>query len=257
MSNIGIHFDDTHKTDFYKDSLKQLSNSGIPFLIGGAFAVFHYAGVYRDTKDLDIYCLPQDCLAILDYFDDLGYETELTEDHWLGKIFSGDGYFIDVIFGAMNRLWLVDQTWFQTAVPGTLFGQNVKVLSAEILIMGKIYVQSRERYDGADINHIWLRYGANINWVKLLKIMDEHPELLAMQMLSFLFVYPNDWRTIIPQSVFERLMKRFHGQYNEKHKNEHICKGPLIDHAQYDVDIQLWNFKPMPYEAPKRDGYRK
>lgn len=246
MKNVEMQAADTHKTDFYKESLRLLAESQIPFLIGGAFAVFHYAGVYRDTKDLDVYCLPEDCREILNYFSDLGYETALTEDHWLGKIFSGDGHFIDVIFGAMNRLWLVDKTWFRDAQAGTLFGQTVKVLSVEILIKGKLYVQSRERYDAADINHIWLRYGTKIDWMKLLEIMEPHLELLAMQMLSFIFVYPSEWRNIIPQGVSKTLFKRFDDQYTANRCQERICKGPLIDHAQYDVDIQEWNFKMIP-----------
>ena len=41
--------------DFYIDALKKLLDTGIPFLVGGAFAFSHYAHVPRDTKDIDIF----------------------------------------------------------------------------------------------------------------------------------------------------------------------------------------------------------
>ena len=37
--------------DFYIDALQKLHETGIPFLVGGAFAFSHYAHVPRDTKD--------------------------------------------------------------------------------------------------------------------------------------------------------------------------------------------------------------
>ena len=40
--------------DFYIDALRKLTDTGIPFLVGGAFAFSHYAHVPRDTKDIDI-----------------------------------------------------------------------------------------------------------------------------------------------------------------------------------------------------------
>ena len=46
---------------FYIDALQKLSDTGIPFLIGGAIAFSHYANVPRETKDIDIFVKPQDC----------------------------------------------------------------------------------------------------------------------------------------------------------------------------------------------------
>ena len=40
--------------DFYIDAMRRLVDSGIPFLVGGAFAFSHYAHVRRDTKDIEV-----------------------------------------------------------------------------------------------------------------------------------------------------------------------------------------------------------
>ncbi|MDJ1493192.1 hypothetical protein QNI19_09640 [Cytophagaceae bacterium DM2B3-1] len=41
---------------FYKEALTMLNEAGLSYLVGGAFALQQYTGIYRDTKDLDIFC---------------------------------------------------------------------------------------------------------------------------------------------------------------------------------------------------------
>src|ERR1700749_3283221 len=93
-----------HAMSFYKDIVQHLITSEVPFLIGGAFAVFHYTGVYRETKDLDIYCKPADYPTLLKHSAALGYSTELTDLRWLAKVFGPDGTFIDIIFDTVNNI---------------------------------------------------------------------------------------------------------------------------------------------------------
>jgi len=232
-----------HALAFYKDIVTQLTLSEIPFLIGGAFAVFHYSGISRETKDLDIYCKPSDYPALLKYFASLGYDTELTDLRWLAKVFGPDGAFIDIIFDTVNNIGKVDEQWFEEAQTINLFGHAVKVISAEELVRGKLYVQNRERYDGADINHIFLKYGTRMNWLKLLQFTEPHWHLLLMQLLSFQFVYPYDYRDILPRDLFEELLRRAAEQYELPQQVVRVCRGPLIDQTQYAIDIREWNYK--------------
>ena len=55
--------------DFYIDALRKLQETGIPFLVGGAFAFSHYSHVPRDTKDIDVFVRPDDCPRVLDAFE--------------------------------------------------------------------------------------------------------------------------------------------------------------------------------------------
>ena len=71
--------------DFYIDALRKLQDTGIPFLVGGAFAFSHYSHVPRDTKDIDVFVKPDDCPRVLEAFERLGYQTEVPFPHWLGQ----------------------------------------------------------------------------------------------------------------------------------------------------------------------------
>ena len=77
-------------TEFYKEALEMLNASGCQYMLGGAFAMFQYTGIFRDTKDLDIFCKSSEYPKILKYFASQGYETELTDVRWLAKVFHGD-----------------------------------------------------------------------------------------------------------------------------------------------------------------------
>lgn len=227
---------------FYREALELLNESGAEFMLGGAFCMFHYTGIYRDTKDLDIFCKATEYPKILKFFADLGYKTELTDVRWLAKVFKGD-YFIDIIFDTVNNICRVDDTWYQHAVVDEFVGCKVKLLPPEELIFCKIYVQNRERYDGADVNHVLLKQGKNLDWKRLLQRMDPHWHLLLAQLIVFQFVYPSEYQEIIPKWLFDELMKRAQEQYDLPSAVERVCRGPIIDQTQYQIDIKDWDYK--------------
>lgn len=228
--------------DFYKETLTLLNKSGIPYMLGGGFAVFNYTGLYRDTKDLDVFCKSSNFPKMLKYFSDLGYHTELTDVRWLAKLCK-DNYYIDIIFDTVNNICTVDDTWHANATQGKLFEVPTHYLSAEELIWCKIYVQNRERFDGADVNHLILKQGKNLNWDRILLHFDQHWHLLLAQLIIFQFVYPADFHEIIPQKIFDELMLRAHQQYEIPPSKEKVCRGPIIDQTQYATDIKEWNYK--------------
>ena len=227
---------------FYQEGIVLLEGSGAKFMLGGGFATFHYTGMFRDTKDLDVFCPPSEYPKILKYFSQKGYETQLTDVRWLAKIFKGE-YFIDVIFNSVNNICTVDDTWLDNASAGEFAGLPVKFISAEDLIWCKSYVQNRERFDGADINHVILKYGKKLNWERLLRRMDAHWHLLLAGLITFQFVYPADFTEIIPRWLFDELVKRAQEQYDLPAPMERVCRGPVIDNTQYSVDVKEWDYK--------------
>lgn len=226
----------------YRDSVSLLCDNGLDFMIGGGFALSFYTGIQRDTKDLDVFCRPKDYPDLLKCFADNGYRIELTDSRWLAKVFKDD-YFIDIIFDTVNSVCRVDETWHAHAEPGEFFGVGVTFLAPEELIWCKIYVQNRERNDSADINHLLLKIGHRLDWQRLLQRLDAHWHLLLAQLLLFQFVYPSEYRDIIPDGVFHGLMKRANEQYALPPSVERVCRGPLIDQTQYEVDVKEWNYK--------------
>jgi len=227
---------------FYREALDLLEESGAQFMLGGAFAMFHYSGIYRDTKDLDVFCKSTEFPKILKFFGEKGYRTELTDVRWLAKVFKGE-YFIDIIFDTVNNICRVDETWYERSIACEFVGKQVRMIPPEELIWCKLYVQNRERFDGADINHIMLKYGQKLNWKHLLFRMDQHWHLLLAQILMFQFVYPADYHDIIPKWLFDELINRANEQYEIPASLEKVCRGPVIDQTQYCTDIKEWNYK--------------
>ncbi len=227
---------------FYQEALIGLRESGAEFLLGGAFALFHHTGIYRDTKDLDIFCRSTDYPKILKHFAAKGYRTELTDVRWLAKAFRGD-YYIDIIFDTVNNICTVDDSWFEHAAHGEFAETPVMFLPAEELLWCKIYVQNRERFDGADVNHLILKAGKNMDWKRVLKRVDIHWHLLLAQILMFQFVYPADYREIIPKWLVDELLSRTQEQYEVPSPIEQVCRGPIIDQSGYEIDIREWGYK--------------
>jgi hypothetical protein len=122
-------------------------------------------------------------------------------------------------------------------------GHKVKFIPAEELFWCKVYVQNRERYDGADINHLLVKYGKEMDWKWILKRMDPHWHLLLSAIILFQFCYPSDYRDIIPQGLFDELMERARQQYDMPAPWEKVCRGPIIDQTQYAIDVKEWDYK--------------
>src|SRR4051812_26917553 len=228
--------------DFYREGLQLLQESGAQYMLGGAFAIFHHTGIFRNTKDLDVFCPASEYPKILKYFASKGFRTELTDIRWLAKIFKGD-YYIDILFDTPNGVCHIDDEWLERAHHADFMGFTVKMLSPEELVWCKIYVQNRERFDGADINHVLLKQGKNFDWKWLARKMDLHWHLLLSQLLSFQFVYPSEFHSILPKWLFDELLAKAAEQYELPAPMEKVCRGPVIDQTQYEIDIREWGYK--------------
>ncbi len=77
----------TQARNFYKEAIALLHESDAEFMVGGGFASFHYTGIQRTVKDLDVFCKPSEYPKILKFFGEKGYQTELTDVRWLAKVF--------------------------------------------------------------------------------------------------------------------------------------------------------------------------
>src|SRR6476646_1254410 len=133
---------------FYRDAMEVLNRAKVPFLVGGAFAFIHQAGIDKSTKDLDIFARPGDVQRLLEACATAGYETELVFSHWLAQIRSPEG-FIDVIFSSGNGIATVDDGWFEHSSSGAVLNVPVRIAPTEETIWSKAFVMERERYSGA------------------------------------------------------------------------------------------------------------
>jgi len=226
---------------YYREALHLLNEAGLQYLVGGGLAFREYTGIVRDLKDLDLFCKAGEYPKILKLFSDNGFKTELTDVRWLAKLYRDDMY-IDLIFNTVNNICTVDDSWFDNATEGEAYGVPVRFIPAEELLWCKVYVQNRERYDGADVNHIIVRYGSKLDWKRIWSRLEQHWHLLLSQVLLFQFVYPTE-RDLIPRWLFDNLIELAKTQYDLPLPIERVCLGPIIDQTQYRVDITDWEYK--------------
>ncbi len=216
---------------FYVAVLKHLVESRIPFLVGGGCAMRRHTGFERPDRDLDLLVYPSDAERVLRLFAGLGYRTKLTFPHWLGKIYKGRSY-VDVIFSSGNGVATVDDLWFEHAVEDTVLGQPARVCPAEELIWSKAYVMERERFDGADVSHLLLARGPDLDWPRLLDRFRSHRLVLLSHLVLFLFIYPPEGDRV-PPWVWEELLAGLEAERRDSSDAGRICRGTLLSREQY------------------------
>jgi Nucleotidyl transferase of unknown function (DUF2204) len=234
--------EDTSAERFYVAALKCLQKSGTPFMLGGAFSLQEYAGIHRDTKDLDIFCTAGDSHALLGVLSEAGYTTQMTDPNWLAKAFQGE-YFVDLIFNSHNGLCPVDDIWLEHARDAAVLGLKVKLVPPEEVLWTKIYVQQRVRFDGADVNHILRQTGPKLDWERLLRRFEVHWELLLSAISNFQFVYPAE-RDHVPRWVIDELVRRMTALRDLPASEDRVCRGHYLDRAGYEIDLNEWGYRP-------------
>ena len=230
-----------HASAFYRQALLALQAAQVPFLVGGGYALAHYAGIIRHTKDFDIFVYPHDCTHALEVLHAAGYYTELTFPHWLGKACSGPDC-IDVIFSSGNGIATVDEAWFAHAAAGQTLEIPVHFCPPEEMLWSKAYVMERERYDGADIVHLLRACGPQFDWPRVFERFGAHWRVLLHYLILFGFVYPTQ-QSCIPTWVMQDLLDRLQQEVHQPPPADRICQGTLLSRAQYLVDVECWGYR--------------
>ena len=218
---------------FYMHVLQSLTDAGIPFLIGGAFALDFALGTNRRTKDLDLLVKPEDAVNTLTTLENEGYRTEMTDETWLGKAFRGDD-FVDVIFRFGNGLAAIDDSWWDHALHGKLWGVPVGFCAAEESLWSKAFIMERDRFDGADVAHIIRLRGHDLDWDRIVQRFGAHWRVLLAHLVLFGYVYPAE-RDMVPRRVLLDLMGRVAADHVT---GEDVCFGPYLSRTQYVYDLE-------------------
>ena len=225
--------------DFYIDALRKLQDSGIPFLVGGAFAFTHYSHVSRDTKDIDVFVKPDDGPRVLEVFEQHGYRTGMPFPHWLGKIHDGEQV-MDIIFSSGNGVARVDDLWFDHAPKTNVLGVIVRLSPVEEMIWSKSFIQERERFDGADVLHLLRETGPSLDWPRLLMRFGDYWRVLLSHLILFGFVYP-DKRENVPGWVMDELTRRL--SVSRPNLQNDVCYGTILSREQYLHDVEHLKYR--------------
>jgi hypothetical protein len=230
----------------YRLALRTLNRAGVPYVVSGLYAMHEYTGIYRQTKDLDLFMEPRQVLPAARALKAVGFRPHLEQAHWLAKAMWDDTQ-VDLIFGTGNGLSLIDGLWYEHSRAGILAGTPVRVAPPEELLWLRLFVSERHRSDVADVLHLIVCRGDEIDWERLLWRVADHWRLLLAQVHLYDFVYPGH-RPRIPQWVRRTLYDRAEAAIDET-GDPSICQGTLISRFSYSIDVNEWSFRDPRKEA--------
>jgi hypothetical protein len=237
----------------FRQWLEIMRRSGVPYALGGAYAHYAITGIWRDSKDLDAFVRPEDVRTVLDAFAEAGFETEVRNPHWLAKVHSAPHLF-DILFAVrhMTRLRISDD-WLGTSLATRFLGVPTRLLGPEETIATKAYIANRDRFDGADILHIIRALQGEVDWGRLIDLLEGDEEIVLWHLVLFAFVYPmhRDW---LPRALMERAFERV--QAMPALLGARGFRGAVLDPESFTVDIAEWGYRDAGAHPPllDRDG---
>lgn len=222
--------------EVHRNALQILNAAGIHYVVAGAVALGYYTGLWRHTKDLDVFLTPDDLTPALTTLAAHGYSVNVPATHWLAHGYRGD-YYVDLIFGFGGWRAPIDQQWYERGRPGTVLGVPVRVAPVEDMIWIKAYVAHRERFDGADIVHMIRACHESIDWMYLLQRFDPGWQLLMFYVNLYQFIYPSE-KSDFPVWFLRELGSHLLHQWNQPVPEPPLCRGTLLDRFSYLIDIR-------------------
>ncbi len=222
---------------------------GVPCVVSGAFALQKHTGIWRDTKDLDLFLPPEEAARALEALAQDGFETQVTDPVWLAKAHRGE-YYVDLITGMSNGVVTVDHSWIERGAPAEVLGVAARVLAAEELVAPKLFVTRRERFDGADICHVIYGTRGQLDWEWLASLLAGHEDLLLWALLLFAYVYPAHV-DYVPRRLWHGLLEGFR-QRTERVDPAAAFRGSLIDPMMFAIDVEEWELPDLARECRER-----
>jgi hypothetical protein len=226
--------------DIYRRALETSNLTGVRYVVAGAYAIYEHTGIYRKTKDLDLFFEPTSVIDAARALRKAGFVTRLEDPHWLAKATKGE-HFVDLIYGMGNGVARIDEEWMTHSRPGILAATPVRIAPAEELIWHRLFISERHRHDMSDVVHLILCLGDTLDWERLLRRTGADWPLLLAQLLMFNYVYPG-YRTNVPEWVWERLMQRGRAEGGHNTDELDLTRGPLISRFSFAIDVREWGF---------------
>lgn len=227
---------------FYREVLLAMNQHGLPYAVAGAFALQKYTGIWRLTKDLDLFLKPEDVPAALAYLKAQNFRCETPDPVWLSKALRGE-YFVDLISGMSNAVIVVDDSWLRRAQPATIAGIACQILAPEDLLASKLFVTRRERFDGGDIAHIIYRTQGKLDWQRIVDLAGEHWEMLLWTLMLFRYIYPAN-SDFVPIGLWRDLLSRY-ANLVETPDPKALFRGSLVDENIFSIDVKDWGLEDL------------
>jgi Nucleotidyl transferase of unknown function (DUF2204) len=226
----------------FRELLELCKVEKIPYAVSGAFALQQHTGIWRYTKDLDLFLTLANLPLALSALEREGYICEVCDPVWLAKAHR-DEFFVDLITGMSNGVIVVDDCWIERAKFAEVLGVRTRVLAPEELIASKLFVTRRERFDGADIAHVVFALRGQLDWQRVLEIAGEHWEMLFWALVLFHYVYPAH-PNYVPATLWNDLLERFRNAITHPDPMAPF-RGSLVDEKMFAIDMNEWGLEDI------------
>jgi len=233
--------------DLFARVIRGLKARRVPFLVAGAFGVYHYSGCWRNTKDMDVLVAMDQFPAAVEVVRAAGledyYPVEAYDRSWIFRSHLAD-VIVDVIHGFPNHVAEVIGSWFAHGRPGEFAGESVQYVAPEDLIWMKLFVFQRERCDWPDLLNIIRGLRGELDWERLLRQADEHWRLIGALVEIYSWLCPAE-QHFIPAAIRELLDQR-------RRRGE-----PLVPSRKDLFDSRPWLTDPgagLPHVPPALDA---
>jgi hypothetical protein len=221
----------------FREVLTALEQKHIPYAVSGAFALRQHTGICRFTKDLDLFMTAETSKGAFAYLREQGFECEVHDPVWLAKARKGE-FFVDLITGMSNGVIVVEDSWIQRSRPAVIHCVTTRVLAPEELVASKLFLDKRERFDGADIAHVIYGTYGSFDWDREMELAGEHWEMLLWSLVLFHYVYPAHAH-YVPDRIWKELLQRF--QCSLVHRDPKArFRGSLVDERMFAIDLNEW-----------------
>lgn len=191
----------------YLAAMNALREGGVPFMLGGGFALATFTGRWRDTKDIDFYIHPEHREAAMaalkkagfdDYFSRRPYDRK-----WIYRSIRKD-VIVDVIWAMANQRAQVDEIWFERAGSVEVRGEHLRVVPMEEFLWCKLYIMQRDHCDWTDVFNLLYVAGPSLDWSHLFKRVEEDVPLLKAMLMVYGWLCPKAARKL-PPALLRRL----------------------------------------------------
>ena len=193
--------------DVFRPAIQAARALQVPFAIGGGLAISLYTGQWRNSKDIDLYVLPQHREAIIaavlgtglgDLFDDQPYDRT-----WIFRA-ARDGIIVDIMWALANGAGDVEPGWLARGASAAVRDETVRLLAPEEMFWSKVHVLQRDRCDWPDLLNLLYTAGPQFDWTRVVHRMAGHERLLASILSLFAWVAPGRAR-LLPEWLWRRL----------------------------------------------------
>lgn len=197
---LAVHAPDSAQAIFtaedwtlYRQALHTVRALDVPYALGGGLAVSFYCGLWRPSKDLDLYVLPQDAprvsqalldSGLADYFDRKPYDRS-----WIFRATRGDAI-VDVIWALANGAGSVERRWLTGGGRAQLDGEELPLLAPEEILWSKLHVLQRDRCDWPDLLNLLYAAGPQLHWARVLHLLAGDERLLGGLLMTFSWLAP-------------------------------------------------------------------